>query len=532
MTRPPFRLIVSTLWVVLAGLSCIQNDGERWTPLQQFKLMSLDDERVLGMDFDRELNQHFKVIHDPIVTEFVQDLGLQIVAGVSPKEFIYRFRVIEAPQLNAFAVPGGYIYFHTGTLMAVTSVDELAMVMAHEVTHVSKRHLAHRRQDRKLPKLLSNAAMIAASVAVQDVTPLIAGMAINVAIDLRYSRTDESESDRLGGVYASRAGFDPLRGQDFFERVLAARPLYADGIPPYLFSHPAGEERIDQIRARSKSLGSVGEPTPGTRVRFRAMQARLAELLDRNLASLPGPGVASDHSQNNAAIEEINRLTALGENDLALQKLTTLAVVDPLDPRIPFHIGERLAEEGRLAGAISAYRKTIELDPSRALVYFRLGEAYRIRGERERAVYAYEQGLLLVSSATPLAQQARWEVVKLTFGVIADAGFRSDNGETVTNYPSDAKRMVWQGRVTGPLLEERGALSVRWRAPSGRIVSEGRFEDVGRTHVRAQLEAEALPDSTDTETASPPDSDLESWTLEVVLEEEVVHRDEAYWNRE
>ncbi|MCP4036537.1 MAG: M48 family metalloprotease, partial [bacterium] len=173
---------IAALLVVACAFvpGCIQNDGTRWSPLETFELMSLDDERQLGMDFDREIETHFRLITDPVVTGFLHDLGQQIVARVEPQPFIYRFQIVQAPQLNAFAVPGGYIFFHTGTLMAATTVDELAGVMAHEIAHVSKRHLAHRQQQRQIPSLLAQAALVAASVASQNAAPLIAGTAINV----------------------------------------------------------------------------------------------------------------------------------------------------------------------------------------------------------------------------------------------------------------------------------------------------------------------------------------------------------------
>ena len=514
------RLLSVSVITLLWSSSCIQNDGKPWTPFEHFKLMSLDDERALGMEFDRELGQHFKVIRDPVVTDFVQDLGLQILDGVEPKSFIYRFRVIEAPQLNAFAVPGGYIYFHTGTLMAVTSVDELAVVMAHEVAHVSKRHLAHRRQDRQIPSMLTSAALIAATVASQNAAPLITGMAINVAVDLHYSRGDEAESDRVGAVYASRAGFDPSKGARFFERILAQRHLYVDGIPPYLFSHPAVEDRITDLRERGQTLRPVGAPKPGTREAFIAMQARLALLLDRNRSSLPGEGLTQDHGANDAALEQIESMIDADQGDRALQALTELAIEDPRDPRISFRIGEVLAAEGRIAGAIAAYRRTIELDSSRALVYFRLGEAYRIQGERERAVYAFERVVLLAKPASPLVQRADWEIVKLTFGVIAESGFSDPTGEAIERYPSDAPQMVWWGRVSAPLLPERDKLRVRWRAPSGRLFAQESLEQQGRVRVRSRIDLGTIKEAAE-ESAG-------LWAVEVLLNDEVVFRNEIY----
>lgn len=500
-------------------VACIQDDGTRWSPLQPFELMSLDDERQLGMDFDREITQHFRLITDPVVSGFLYDLGQQIVASVEPQPFVYRFQIVEAPQLNAFAVPGGYIYFHSGTLLAAGSVDELAGVMAHEVAHVNKRHLAHRRQERQIPSLLTQVALIAASVASQNAAPLITGMAINVAVDLHYSRSDEAEADRLGAVYASRAGFDSSRAADFFQRILEKQAQYPNTVPPYLFSHPQVAERIRVVEEQAKTLAPVGKPAPGTGERFRAMQARLAQLVDLKRVELPGAGVATDHSANDRELARINELIRDGQSNLALSALTSLSAVDPQDPRVPYRIGDLLYETGRLDGAIAAYRRTIELDSARALVFYNLGIAYRDSGDRHRAVYALEQALKRGTTSETLATRARWEIIKLTFGVIAEAGFGNGTsqssggtpaGESVERYPLEPQQMAWWGRVSGPVLPEKDQIRIRWRNPAGKIVSDALAEDAGRVHLISRL--------------TMPQFDPGEWIVEVLLDQSVVYR--------
>lgn len=507
------------LAAICALAACVQDDGTRWSPLQSFELMSLDDERQLGMNFDREIEKHFRLITDPVVSGFLYDLGQQIVASIEPQPFVYRFQIVEAPQLNAFAVPGGYIYFHSGTLIAVASVDELAAVMAHEVAHVNKRHLAQRRKQRQIPSLLTQAALIAASVASQNAAPLITGMAINVAVDLHYSRRDEAEADRLGAIYASRAGFDPSRAAHFFERILEKQARYPDSVPPYLFSHPQVAERIRVVEEQAKTLAPVREPAPGTRERFRAMQGRLAQLLDMKRVELPGSGVATDHRANDPELEKIDQLIRAGQPDAALSALATVSIADPEDPRVPFRVGELLYESGRLAGAIAAYRRTIELDSARALVFYKLGIAYRDSGDRLRAVYALEQVLHRGTTSGPLATRARWEVVKLTFGVIAEAGFGDGTsassggtpaGKSVERYPLDAQRLVWWGRVSGPVLHQKDRIRIRWRDPTGSIIRESAAQDAGRVHLTSRLAMPgALPGV---------------WIVEVILDESVVYR--------
>jgi predicted Zn-dependent protease len=514
---------------MLGFSGCVQDDGARWSPLQNFQLMSLDAERQLGMDFDDQLEGKLQLITDPVVTGFLHDLGQQIVARVEPQPFIYRFKIVNAPSLNAFAVPGGYIYFHTGTLLAATSVDELAAVMAHEVAHVNKRHYAHRVHDRQLPSLLTQAALIAATVVSQNSAPLITGMAINVAVDLHYSRSDEAESDRLGAVYASRAGFDPGQGVYFFRRILAQQARYPNNIPPYLFSHPAVEDRIRVIEEQAKTLVPVHEPTPGTRERFRDMQARLAQLIDRRRPELFGPGDGPNARADDGDLAHVDELVQEQRLDSALAELANLSVAFPQDPRIPFRIGDVLYQNGRLDGAIAAYRRTVELDPSRGLVFYKLGIAYRDRGDRLRAVYALEQATQRGNPQGPLAARARFEVVKLTYGVIAEAGFGDGSspssagtpaGAGVERYLKGAQQLVWWGRVSGRLLAKRDQIQVRWRDPSGRLLQEreSALETVGRLHLVSRVpQPPTLP-------LASPETTEGVWTVEVLLDNAIVHR--------
>jgi hypothetical protein len=138
------RWLARGTWVAwVAAFGCIQDDGSRFNPIEFVSpRMDEDDERRIGMEFDRELHKQVNIIHDPVVAGFLNDLGQSIAETIEPQPFIYRFRVVEAPSLNAFAVPGGYVYFHSGTLLAAGSVDELAGVMGHEIAHVKARHVA------------------------------------------------------------------------------------------------------------------------------------------------------------------------------------------------------------------------------------------------------------------------------------------------------------------------------------------------------------------------------------------------------
>jgi predicted Zn-dependent protease len=141
------RALIACALLCGAATSCIQDDGRRFDPVPGRTRMSVDSEREIGWDFDQKAQLFLPLVTDLEVLEFLDDLGNYMVEKVGDQPFDYRFRIVVSPELNAFAVPGGYIYFHTGTLLNTSDVEELAGVLAHELAHVKGHHHARMTQD-------------------------------------------------------------------------------------------------------------------------------------------------------------------------------------------------------------------------------------------------------------------------------------------------------------------------------------------------------------------------------------------------
>ena len=229
-TRPRFRLAVA---VLLGALGCVQDDGSRFNPIDAYSKVSVDREREIGWQFDGEIQAHIRLIDDP----------------VEPQPFIYHFRVIVDPSLNAFAVPGGYIYLHTGTILEAGSLDELAGVLAHEIGHVKGRHYARMREKAAIPDLLAKVAGMAAALATGEPGALAASEGLNVALQLKFSREFETEADDIGSNFMARAGYRPEAMARFFERIVNSSRDIRVQIPPYLYTHPDVENRISAVLA-------------------------------------------------------------------------------------------------------------------------------------------------------------------------------------------------------------------------------------------------------------------------------------------
>jgi predicted Zn-dependent protease len=504
--------------IVLAG--CVQDDGRRFNPIRDLTEISDDDERQLGMDFDRELQKHVRVIYDPVVAGYLNDLGQKIVATIEPQPFIYRFRVIDDPSLNAFAVPGGYIYFHSGALLAAGSEDELAGVMGHEIAHVKARHYARMQKASQLPDILAGIAGMAAAVATREPGILVATQAANVAMKLHFSREYESEADELGTIFMTRSGYEPGAITRFFERILAEQRSTPDRIPPYLFTHPEVEARIAAVSAQAEKLHPASaEHAPSDDAALHEAQARLGLLVAARRSSLPGPP-SPDPGLSDALLAEAERLAAAGQPDAALLQLARAEAEQPDDPRVPFRVGELLAAQGRHADAIEAYRRTVRLDPTRALVFFRLGLAYREIGERHRAVYAFEQASLRAGDGNVLQRRADWEVEKLTFTIIPESGVSAGDALASDARPvpqpevtiaAGAPQIGWWARLGTRFVPIGDQIRVRWLAPDGRVVQDEKAERPRRPYVASLLEFDA-----------PGAGPAGTWTVEARIDEDVI----------
>ncbi|MCP3983994.1 MAG: M48 family metalloprotease, partial [bacterium] len=271
------RLLAVTAGIALAA--CVQNNGSR-NPLSDFGKVSVQDERRLGFEVDQKLQENLVLIEDALVLSMLNELGQSLVETLGEQPFTYRFRVLVDPSLNAFALPGGPIYFHSGTILQAGNLDELAGVMAHEIAHVKARHYARQAEAAAIPGLLAQLAGVLATVATGQAEPLLIAQGVNVALQLRYTRELEAEADNLGATFMARGGYDPQGAVRFFERVLSKQRDPGIEIPPYLYSHPAVESRIEVGIQRAEQLTITGTRPPGLERAFRATQYRLSRMLE------------------------------------------------------------------------------------------------------------------------------------------------------------------------------------------------------------------------------------------------------------
>ncbi len=227
--------------------------------------LSVEEERELGHQAQREVRQSVQMMRDRVVVGYVRDLGQKLVAAAEPSPFEFRFYVVEDPEINAFALPGGAIYLHTGTVLRAVDVSELAGVLAHEIAHVSSRHVAELYRRNRNTGFAANTLTLV--IAVLTGNPYIANAAqlgtavAATAYTSQFGREAEREADARAVETLIRAGYDPRGLVSFFHTLAEESSKGGLQAPSFLRSHPATAERISSVSARvNRRL-----PLPGLR---------------------------------------------------------------------------------------------------------------------------------------------------------------------------------------------------------------------------------------------------------------------------
>ncbi len=269
--------------------------------------MSPATERRLGEYIMRAYRSNGLVYEDRETAEYLQQLGAKIVSASPGAAGIdFEFFLVNDFSLNAFAMPGGFIGMHSGLIYAARNESELASVLAHEVGHVTQRHIARSFSRQKQTSMMAMAAFALAVLASRGggdaaAGMLAAGTGLAGAQQLSFSRDAEREADRVGYQALIQAGFEPQGMVAFFERLQQGTRLYEGNAPAYLRTHPLTSERIADIRNR---VGKPGAKTRNDASEFQFVRARMRTLKDTTTDGLRGALVF--FNQDAAAVGLVN----------------------------------------------------------------------------------------------------------------------------------------------------------------------------------------------------------------------------------
>lgn len=228
------------------------------------RVLTAEQEQRIGERLMRRLRQELELIQDPWLDDYLNSLGYRLAANSEHPEWPFGFFIVHDSTINAFAAPGGYIGVHSGLILTTESESELAAVLAHEIAHVTQRHLARMYEAAGRHQIATTIAILAALLLgggndQVNQAAIATGVAANAQLQINFTRANEEEADRLGMGVLARSGFDPEAMATFFERMQRTSRLYGVRLPEFLSTHPVTVARIADARSRARQL-AVEQP--------------------------------------------------------------------------------------------------------------------------------------------------------------------------------------------------------------------------------------------------------------------------------
>ncbi|MBU8934085.1 MAG: M48 family metalloprotease [candidate division Zixibacteria bacterium] len=239
---------------------------------QSLIIIPSSQEVSIGAGMAEQVEASETILTDSVWQNYLNEVGQKIAAGCDRRDIEYHFRVIESDQINAFAAPGGYIYFYTGLLREMQTEGEMAAVIAHEISHVVARHGVKR-----LQTVLGVAAAYDLVLGGKDsqVLEVAVGLGMNLIFS-KYSRDNEREADSYGIHYMVKAGYDPQGALGMFDRLAALGGAGHGGVFEGLMSsHPDTQERIANARTQIAEMQPLRSGLTDGRTRYQQMLKRL-----------------------------------------------------------------------------------------------------------------------------------------------------------------------------------------------------------------------------------------------------------------
>lgn len=389
-----------------------------------FGSFGVKDEKELGRKFDVLVRSRMPLVEDPEIKGYIQSIVDKLVKTFPPQPFPFTANVLLHNSMNAFAVPGGYVFVHTGLIMQLEHESELAGVLAHELAHVTQRHIASRMERAQTVTAASIVGALAAALlgGGQGTGAMMAGsMAAGQAAMLNYSRMDETESDQIGLQYLTAAGYRPQGLQGAFEKIRRKQWTAGIDIPEYLSTHPDVGGRINEIHARIQGLPAAvrnrkdddarfnrvktliwaryGEPEPAARFFAQRAAGKKPDCL-----AFMGQGILAERrNQIREADAAFSRALACAPNDAlvtreagrfyynkgdarAAQTLLRALTLDPNDIMAQFFYARLLDGNGDKRSAHNYYREILRRLPEDSEVHYYYG---RSLGEAGQVFDAY-----------------------------------------------------------------------------------------------------------------------------------------------
>ena len=376
----------------------------------------------------RSLRDAGQIVEDPEINEYLQAIGMRLASQAHEGAHRFTFFAVRDSSINAFALPGGFIGVNAGLVKATRSEAELAGVLAHEIAHVTQRHIARSLQNAGRANLASAAAMLAAiligattgvpSDAVLGSVTAAQGLAAQSQIN--YTRANEAEADRVGINILAASGFDPVGMPEFFGTMQQRSGGAGRNIPALLRTHPVTSERIAETRDRASRMERPRTPdsTSYALIRDRLELETLSQ--EAQLRDLYPAAKSADYPSTDA--EQYGRALALVRAGAADEAIPVLEALRDRRPDVTLYhtaLGQAELAAGLTDASLATLERAMKLFPRSVPVTVRYAETLMRAGDPKRAHVVL---LDLFNNTPPTAEQARFTAIAANAaGDVADS---------------------------------------------------------------------------------------------------------------
>ena len=335
-------------------------------------IISPQEEYLIGQSFFWRLQQSVNLIDDPEINSYLRSIGYRLVSNSDAPHLPFTFFMVKNPVVNAFAAPGGFIGVHSGLMLTSQTEDEMASVLAHEIAHITQRHLLRSFEKSKQVNVATTVGLIAAVLlGVADpsagTAALMAVQAGGVQAQLNFTRAHESEADNLGMQTLVRSGFDAQAMPAFFERLQQASRYYGgDSVPDFLRTHPVTTERIADARGRAVTYPLKRQLSDT--LQFYLMREKLRVITAENLTELIryyANVLKTGNSLNEVATRYGYSLALMTQGNYTQARKELQSLINKDEDRLSYKIALAKIEiaVGRYQAALNIYHASQRLYP-------------------------------------------------------------------------------------------------------------------------------------------------------------------------
>ena len=389
--------------------------------------ITIQEEEEMSREVMKVIIKHYELINDPLIVNYINQMGQKIVSALPPQPFDYHFYVIKNDEYNAFATPAGHVFVNSGLLEAMENEEELAGILSHEIAHVVCRHISQK-IERSQKIGIATLAGIAAGILLGVGGSMAAANALTIgssaagqSLELSYSREDEFQADQIGLICLTKAGYNGEGLLSMLKKLWSRRWFGPAQIPTYLTTHPATEERMANIdtwleqnkkieaqiddynfsRAHDRLVAVYGDKSFALR-KFKAEVKNHPEdplaqygyglILARTGDRKNAIGHLKTALEKNAfdpyMLKDLGQIYFFdGQYQEALNVLESATSVSSNDPEVFFYLGRTQMELGRLHEAAVTFEELIAKKYNYPRAFYSLGETYGKLGRLDEAHY-------------------------------------------------------------------------------------------------------------------------------------------------